>query len=246
MGLLTKPADFTATTLTVVALNDLKNRIYDEFGSTSASGGDDQGEISDANISTTAAIDKTKIADTAVVCGNTVSAGTQTITRPLAVTGGLTSQAGTGSAAPTVLGVLHTDATVVGNVGAGEDDLMSYTMPANTLVALARGLRIVAWGSIANNANAKQLSMYFGADQPVDVALTTGAAYGWRIETYILRTTAGNFTSSGILWWGAGATISVGRVPLAETETAAIIIKCTGEAVADNDITQEGFVVEAI
>lgn len=77
MSLLTKPADYTATTLAVADLNDLKNRIYDDYGTT----GNNQGSIANANIATSAAIQKSKVADTAVVCGDTVDVGTQTITR---------------------------------------------------------------------------------------------------------------------------------------------------------------------
>lgn len=78
MGLIVKPADYTATTLTPTALNDLKNTIYDAFGTTANL----QGAINYLNVAVSAALRATQIADTGVVCGNTVNAGTQTITRP--------------------------------------------------------------------------------------------------------------------------------------------------------------------
>lgn len=82
MGLVVKPPQFTATTLTVSAINTLMNTVYDEFGATVGSGGTGAGNIQDANVASNAAIAKSKVADVAVVCTNTVSAGTQTITRP--------------------------------------------------------------------------------------------------------------------------------------------------------------------
>lgn len=72
MGLLTNPADFTASTLTSTALNTFKNTLFTWAGTTV----NGQGSISDANIDTAAAIQRTKIADTAVVAGNSTSPGT--------------------------------------------------------------------------------------------------------------------------------------------------------------------------
>lgn len=79
MALVTEPADYVAgDTLNETLLNGLKNPIYDEFN----------GNIDNANIKAGAAIVSSKVADTAVVQGNTVGPGTQTITRPTTVSGG--------------------------------------------------------------------------------------------------------------------------------------------------------------
>jgi len=79
MALVTEPADYVpGDTVNETLLNGLKNPIYDEFN----------GNIDDANIKSGAAISTSKVADTAVVQGNTVGPGTQTITRPTTVSGG--------------------------------------------------------------------------------------------------------------------------------------------------------------
>ena len=59
-------------------------------------------------------------------------------------------------------GVLNVNTTAVGNVTTGEDNLITYSLPANTLSVNGMALRIVAWGLTANNANAKTLKVYFG------------------------------------------------------------------------------------
>jgi hypothetical protein len=61
----------------------------------------------------------------------------------------------------------------VGNVGTGEDDLITYTLPANTLAAEGQSLEIEAGFSLAANANSKTLKMYLGAN---DCWVLAGAA----------------------------------------------------------------------
>ena len=84
MATIVKPAAFTAATLTPAQLNAVVDTIYDEFGTTT----NGQGNITDVNIAVSAAVQRTKVADTALVAGNTVGAGTQTVTRPTEFTAG--------------------------------------------------------------------------------------------------------------------------------------------------------------
>lgn len=78
MALIAKPANYTNDDASIVdKLNTLKNTIYDEFGVTGSTG-----NIDDANIKSGAAITPSKIADTAIVGGNTVSPGEQSLGRP--------------------------------------------------------------------------------------------------------------------------------------------------------------------
>src|SRR3990167_10688001 len=51
--------------------------------------------------------------------------------------------------------VLHVNTTAVGNVGVGEDTLMTYDLPANTLLVNGDALRVIAFGDNANNAQPK-------------------------------------------------------------------------------------------
>jgi hypothetical protein len=135
--------------------------------------------------------------------------------------------------------------TAVGNVGSGEDDLMTYSLPANALSANAKGVRIKAWGTTANNANAKTVKLYFGAVMLTN-SLTTGSANRWTVEGLVFRTGSNAQDSFGELReTGTGnSDIEVGT--LTQSDSGTITIKCTGEATSDNDVVQEGFLVEFI
>lgn len=157
--------------------------------------------------------------------------------------------AGTGSGTATLTGVLHTNTTSVGNVGTGEDDLMTYSLPANSVVTNGRGIRIKAWGSTAANSNAKRVKIHFGAVVLEGVSLIAGGAAGkWSATATIVRSgsSAQRYSSDFLENRGGSVTLNTDCGTLTQTETGAITIKCTGTATADNDIVQEGMIVEYI
>lgn len=165
-----------------------------------------------------------------------------------AVTGS-TVAIGTGAGTATHVGVAHVNTTAVGNVGAGTDDLMSYTLPANSLSSGSKGIRVTAWGSTINNANAKALEFVFGG-VVTTVTLTVSAAKLWFVEAIILRTGANAqdiaFRATEV---AAAAALAAPLVQMVlgntgQTDTAAITVKFTGAATGNNDIVQEGMLVE--
>lgn len=138
--------------------------------------------------------------------------------------------------------------TNVGNVGGGEDDLMSTSLPANTLDDTGDVVRIRAWGTAANNANAKTLKLYFGATAIVNQSLTVSQAGRWFIEAVVIRTGSDTQESHAVIIeslvaLAAGKHAQELNSALAIDEDAAITVKCTGTGVADNDIVQEGMIV---
>ena len=138
---------------------------------------------------------------------------------------------------------LYAGTTAVGNVGGGEDDLMSYTLPAGTLAADGQLIRVTASGTKANNANAKTVKVYFGTTVIVSVTLGTSAAGTWRIIAEIARVGA---TSERSESWAADITTQApqnGAAP-AETLANALAVKLTGTGTANNDIVQTMMVVE--
>lgn len=140
---------------------------------------------------------------------------------------------------------VHVSTTAVGNVGVGVDDLITYSLPAGFLSS-GRGVRITAWGLTANNVNAKTVILRFG-NPILTTALTVSQAGVWRIVAEVISTgTAAQTYVAQLTQGGATTLIDVERGTLAEAQNAAIIIKCTGEATADNDIVQNGLVVEYI
>lgn len=138
------------------------------------------------------------------------------------------------------LSVLHLDLGQVGNVGAGEDVLATYTLAANSLVRASRGLGIKCWGTTANNGTAKTLKLYFGAVM-LTTSLTVSVAGSWVAEAEVWRngTNAQKYISELRETGTGNSDVEVGS--LTQTETASIVIKATGEAGANNDIVKEGF-----
>lgn len=177
-----------------------------------------------------------------------VTTGTQTIAGAKTFTAAPAFTAGTGSGTATVSGLLTASATSVGNVGAGEDDLITYTLPANTLQTNGKCLRITAWGMTAANANNKQVKLYFGSQSVCTLATSANAnANAWVIVATVIRTGAatqeiGAFPKSNNATWDNAADRTAGTQNLA----ANVTIKCTGEAVANNDIVQYGLTVEVV
>lgn len=143
----------------------------------------------------------------------------------------------------------YVSTTNVGNVGAGEDDLMTTTLPANILEDVGDLVRIRAWGTAANNANAKTLKLYFGATAIVSQSLTVSQAGKWSIEALVIRTGSDTQESWALIVESVAAALAAGKhaqeisTALVIDEDAAIIVKCTGTGVADNDIVQEGMTV---
>lgn len=143
------------------------------------------------------------------------------------------------------VGAINLQASSVGNVGIGEDTLHTYTMPANTLVETGRGLYIRATGQAANNANTKTYKLKFGS-QIISVAIPTSVASDFTVEAWIVRTGLDaqyyfvelrDTTSAGVF----SSFMAQGN--LTEPETSNIIITSTGEATANNDITEVSFIV---
>ena len=120
------------------------------------------------------------------------------------------------------------------------------TVPANSMSANTKGVRIKAWGTLANNANAKQILVLFGGTALVSPSVTVSNLSYWEYEAIVLRTGANAQMFQATFTNGRTTQLDFSRDKgtLTKTDTANIIIKCTGTATADNDIVQEGMIVE--
>jgi len=141
---------------------------------------------------------------------------------------------------------IQTNLTEVGNIGAGEDDLMSYTVPANTLSTNRQYIHFSAAGIFAATANNKRIRVRFGTALLYDTgALVTTTAENWSIEGWIIREAAAvqkciiKFVSSD-----AALVADADYVGATEDLTAALALRLTGEATANNDIVEEMSIVE--
>lgn len=155
-------------------------------------------------------------------------------------------KAGTSTNDAAVGGTLFTSVTAVGNVGAGTDDLITYTVPANTLAVNGQSVWFEAWGSLANNANSKTVTLAWGADTftliaaAMDTSNTT-----WSVRGRIFRTGAAtqlvlvNVTDTGDITGNQGDINSTG----ARTLSGSNVLKLTAVGVADNDIVCTAMIV---
>jgi hypothetical protein len=142
--------------------------------------------------------------------------------------------------------VLSIITVAVGNVGAGTDDMMTYTLPAATLGTDGQTLSIKLWGTTAANANAKTVTLNFGATV-LTLNPTTAApnAQNWYAEIIITRTGAATQIGTGFCSFGAVFQTVFSAAPT-ETLAGAVVIKGTGTATSDNDIVQRGMLVEQL
>ncbi|TXH84843.1 MAG: hypothetical protein E6Q77_01800 [Rhizobium sp.] len=124
------------------------------------------------------------------------------------------------------------------------EDLMTYTIPANTLRTNQR-VRIIAWGTTAANANAKTVRLHFGGTS-IGGTLPTNAT-PWRLEgnVYITGSNTQKYERTGA---AQGIAMSVANGSLTETDTSNIVVKVSGQngTASAGDITCLGFTVEIL
>ena len=174
-----------------------------------------------------------------------VGIGTATPSTKLEVAGVVSSKMGTSTSVSALNGTANVNNTAVGNVLTGEDDLITYSLPTNALTSNQKGIRITAWGTAANNANAKTLKVYFGTQIILTTSLTVSQVDTWRVAGTVWRTSLNNQDwECSLIQAGTASLIDVENGTAIQTETSAIIIKCTGEATATDDIIMEGMIIE--
>lgn len=133
------------------------------------------------------------------------------------------------------------------NSGGGVTDLTSYTLQPNVLQKNGYNLEIIAYGTYAANANNKQIKLLFGSSTLLDTGVFAASGGTWKITAIVTRTGAatqsaiGNVDASNNY---TGATASY--VVPTESLSATIIIKCTGQGVATNDIVQNGLLIRVM
>lgn len=144
-------------------------------------------------------------------------------------------------------GTITTGLTTTGTIAdTNETTLFTNTLNAGVLDRNGRGVRVTAWGTLANTANTKTIKLYFGG-----TVIATYSAAGqnvpWYVEGIVLRTGASAQLYNVLIQVGV-APISVTPATTAIDTTAAIILKVTGTngLAALNDIVLTGAVVELI
>ena len=110
-----------------------------------------------------------------------------------------------------------------------EEDLISYTLPASSLDATNRGLRVKAAGTFAANGNTKTIRLYFGSTVIMSNNVTTAPNNaGWELEYEIFRTSATTEKAIGSGTVGSAQQTTT-YTGVGETLTGALAIKITGQ-----------------
>lgn len=136
-------------------------------------------------------------------------------------------------------GMLSVNTISVSNSFAAETDLITYSLPQNTLTNNGDVLEIDAWGVYAANANNKTVKLYFGSQ----TLFTTGAIAAndgtWSLKAKIIRKTdTTQEIVSEILSSNGSVSDSATRTAGTQDLTTALTIKCTGQGASGSDITQ--------
>jgi hypothetical protein len=157
---------------------------------------------------------------------------------------------GSGTATAQVSGVLSVNTTQAGTAAdTNETDLWTYSLPANTLNANGKAVRITVSGTFANTATVKTAKLYFGTSSvTVNDATASPQNIQWYCTLIVFRT--GAATQIRTKWAVVGATnqfVSV-ATPTGQDTTAAITIKVTGQNGTANadDIVFTSAVVEVL
>jgi|SRR6185436_11850220 len=142
--------------------------------------------------------------------------------------GGRVIQAGKGRGRVGKGGLLTYSLTPVGNIGTGVDDLISLTIPANTFHKNGQGVRIYAWGLMGADGNNKQVILKFGGTTLIDSGVLTTNNKAWFLEAFVFRTGVATQVAFGKMTVDTTPITGL-RSSLTIDETAAIIVKLTGE-----------------
>jgi hypothetical protein len=136
--------------------------------------------------------------------------------------------------------ILVSNTTAVGNITTGEDDLITYSLPANTLATNGDVFIFRAVGTTGSNGNAKIVRCKFGGQELItsNPGFTFNGAQSWAVEATIFRTGAATQYAMTRLWSAAADRVQVTSSSPTETLSGAITVKCTGEAIDTDDVRQ--------
>jgi hypothetical protein len=194
----------------------------------------------------------TEMAATDTILGNvsgtaaTVTGAAQAAITSVGTLTGLTEMLGTGAGTVVMASILASAAAQTLNSGTGETTLITYTLPANSLVTTGQTLIYVVTGQWTNTANAKNLKTYLGSTVMKSTTLPINTAGTYLHIYFITRTSASHQNYS----YCEFRTVSGGNVQAngssstaTETETSDIIIKTTGTGGASSEISVIGNVI---
>lgn len=140
-------------------------------------------------------------------------------------------------------GLLNSTFTAVNTSGTTITTLAAYTLNGGVLATPGQAIHVHAWGLNSADANAKTLTLGFGA---ASVALVvTGSGNTWTADFYVMKNAANSqiLVGSGLTGTTAVAAVtSTGTV----TDTSAITILVQGTAAVSGTMTLTGSFIEQV
>jgi hypothetical protein len=146
---------------------------------------------------------------------------------------------------------LHTSTGSVGNVGGGEDNLKSFTIPAGLLTVAGDFIEFKATGHAANTLGTKVIKFYIGATAVATITCPQSTLLSWVSEGTIIREDATTVHAHVRLFDANGTTGVLGtqwaefHLDVTVDLTQSVVMKFTGTATADDDATQDVFLIKA-
>lgn len=149
---------------------------------------------------------------------------------------------------------LHVNTATSGNVGSGEQTLLSYTVGANTLDSDGAEIRVRAWGDFGTNSGARRVLAYVDGWEAcrADVTDVNGNGRAWEINIHLVRvsSTSVEFMGSADVFSATNNTERTRqRQTFADLSANAFDIEIACENIADSandEIEQHALIVSVI
>lgn len=163
-----------------------------------------------------------------------------------ATLGSTSIQMGTGTGQAQASGKANVNTTAAGtDANTVEKDLITYSLPANSLSADGKVIKIIAWGTTAANGNEKTIRIYFGGTVVRQLGTAAFNNQDWIDEAIVVRTGTSAQDSIGSEMTNNNNVFLTHLEPAENTATA-LTIKVTGQngTASANDIVAEVLLIE--
>lgn len=155
---------------------------------------------------------------------------------------------------------IHRNVTATGNVGAGLDNLHSFSLPANSLETNLDWVRAGYGGTFATNDNDKRIQVTFDGQTAFNSGLRDLDTGVWRVCVDYIRVSstsvrASGFAMLGIILAGTDGVLDTGNsryymtainatLTVANLNSNAVTMLVQAEATANDDVQQNASIIE--
>lgn len=133
--------------------------------------------------------------------------------------------------------------TSTGNIDATSTQLISVILGADTFHNNGDSIDILAWGTFASNTNSKQVTLQFGTTTLLDSGVVTINGGSWFIKATLTQTSLTTEQSIATMTATNGTVPTTVYIAVTQALNVQLSIACVGQAIATNDIIQEGLIV---